>query len=341
MGRLPRPPFSQPLPALVTPPPIDPKEREVLERRSVFLPRLAFGPLPGTAIGILVSDADRFTGMSEGRGGQRDAIDFSTDGNSYRYACLPALEAEKPEWSVLAIGVGRTEEAEVKLFHDLVLARAGNIESRGVTEPYALVRATINDGLGSPAWGTTRARQRTEHVVLSQIEVLDGTEAYPIRVADVVSDLQRRYEDHLGGMRGTIEEMMRGARARVFFKDPGKESPAKEVTLMYVTWMTEEERLQVRFRTRVEQVKFVPDRYRPPGADGRMHPLFDLIGDGTSTGVSLPPPGRVPRSGPQEEPKPHGYRLTIVVELGMSYDVTKSGSLEQSQALSVFPYWSY
>src|SRR5437762_1750368 len=61
---------------------------ETIKDRNTFLPQRKYNPLPGKAIGVLVSDVAGFMSF-DGRGGPADAQAFSAANASYRWMYIP------------------------------------------------------------------------------------------------------------------------------------------------------------------------------------------------------------------------------------------------------------
>src|SRR5436309_12899303 len=120
------------VPATPAPPPAE--EAQVKDREE-FIPNRKYQALPGTAVGVLVSDVGAMMGQ-EGRGGPPDALAFSARGGSYRWVYVPA--AASPLISNLNVRVGERGDKTV-VYPALNLANPVTVKRWGITTPYALV----------------------------------------------------------------------------------------------------------------------------------------------------------------------------------------------------------
>jgi hypothetical protein len=125
----------------------DPPADEPIKDRAGFIPHRKHEPLKGTAVGILLYDAQPVL-HSEGRSGPADQLCFSTGGNSYRWVYVPATE--KPRITNLRVPVGDKENAQFVVFPALDMASPRNVAPWGITSHYTLVEVEVNNGLGSP-----------------------------------------------------------------------------------------------------------------------------------------------------------------------------------------------
>jgi hypothetical protein len=273
----------------------------------------------------LVSDADRFTGLAESRGGQADAVEFSTESSSYRYIFLSALAGEEPDFEGFHIGVGAAGEKRTKVYRDLVFARNKNLQTRGITERFALVEVEVNSGLGSSG---------DDQFVATNIRVLDGGTAYPLRVVDVVADLQQRYDAHRREQEVKIQDAMADVRRRTI-KDAQTNGHPTDITLMYLTWLPTTEHLQVRFRT--ELTDGATFRGQHPGGSS-MHPILGALAQGSGilgAAAHISQTHHAPRRIIQS------FQVEFGVQLGMTYEVSKTGKLEECKELPLLAFWRY
>jgi hypothetical protein len=263
------------------------------------IPTRKFQPLPGKAIGVLVSDVKAVM-CREGRSGPSDALGFSRGGDSYRWVYVPVKE--KPGLGTLVVPAGEKGE-KTKQFHNLSLATPQTVRQLGITQPYTLVEVEVNGGLGSPA---------EESFVATHIQVLDGTEKFPLKVAEVMNQLHRRYEAYLQKEQKEIEATLKEAQKKAL----GERKPtgSRETSqLVYVAWLPETQQLRVTFQTRVSDGAYSYGRgIEPARKDG---PRSQVVPDGAKPAQS------------------QGVRFGTMfcVELGMTYKVSKTGKLERSQ----------
>jgi hypothetical protein len=253
-------------------------------------PRREFQPLPGKVIGVLAAGG-REVLAQEGRRGPADALCFGRDGDSYRWLYVPA--PKKPQIGALNVRVGTKGDAS-KRFDRLSMANPATVARWGVAGPYVLVEAEVNGGLGAPPGET---------FVATQLRPLDGTKEYPLQVARVVGDLRRQFEAYLKDQDGAVEKGLSKARARVpdGYKLAGGREQAETV---FVTWLPRAEQLRVIVMARIARKALGPVR---PARE----PL--ATADGTQPGTP-----------------PSAAGLSVGVELGMTYDVSKKGVIESS-----------
>jgi hypothetical protein len=239
-----------------------------------------FHPLPGRVVGVLVSDARRVL-ASEGRSGPPDGLCFSSGGGSYRWVYLQV--PGKPAIGSLTLPVGEKGEALEK-FDRLSMASRATVKPLGVTAPYTLVRVEVNGGRGSPA---------TDRFVATQLEVLEGTDQYPIHVAAEIESLKSRAHTLLAEERhrSDLEAGMARAEAQAL-KGRTPAGPRETTEDLYVTWeLRPPERLLVEFRIRVSAGIFRSGRGTdvvPPGQPGaapQPPPLDPATRYGTLFGV--------------------------------------------------------
>jgi hypothetical protein len=241
----------------------DPPQRNVpLLRR---LPN--YHPLPGSAIGVLVGSAGAVM-ATEGRSGSPNALAFSSGGGSYRWVYVPV--EGKPSIGTLMIPVGE-KPGTLRPFDNLSLATPETVRRFGVAGLYTLARVEVNGGLGSPA---------TDRIVATKIEPLDGTAAYPIKVAEVVRHFEAAADELLkaDGSRQQIEAGMDRAAETA----GQKRAPAtrRAVITPYITWESDKEHLRLEFRVEIIEGELQPGRgtvsvgpgpTRPPLSTGTPH----------------------------------------------------------------------
>jgi len=192
--------------------------------------------------------------------------------------------------------------------------------------PYALVEIEVNDSLGAPA---------DESFVATNMTRLDGTNDYPFKVAEVVDGAKKRYDGWLRDHERVIDDAMAQAQTKAVKKADKDAKPAllprQTDTVMYVTWMTETQRLQVRFLTRI-----LADilEQEPDPVDGTKLPRRPRDPE---DGPKLPrrPPG-------QEEPdltdllrRFRGGGTQFGVEFGVAYEISESSSVEKILTLPI------
>jgi hypothetical protein len=231
----------------------------------------------------------------EGRRGPADTFCFAAGADSYRWVYVPV--EQKPRIGGLRVAVGEKGD-KAQRFDSLSLADPQTVKRWGITEPYALVEVEVNGGLGSPAAGS---------FVATRLRPLDGTADYPFRVAEVIARLRQGYQLWLREQDSAIDEAMAEAR-RNALTDRKPTGPRERDELLFVTWLPQTQRLRVLVRTRVHE-----SVYRPP--------------------VRTPPPTE---EGPRTPRKANDRVGTAFgVELGMAYEVSRTGRVEQSEPLPI------
>lgn len=275
-------------------------EEASMQDRARCLPDHKFLPLSGKVVGVLVGDAQAVL-HREGRSGPPDALVFSRNNASYSWVYVPVRT--KPQFEFLNVPVGEKGE-QVKRFDSLSLGTAMVLRPWGVTGPYSLVEVEVNDGLGSPAG---------ESFVATQVKRLDGTAEYPMKVVDVMSQLRKQYQAYLEEQQKAIDVGMKKAQ-KAALGDRNPTGPRETSELLYVTWLSEGEQLRVCFRTRVNDGLY---RYgkgiEPSGRDKAQQ----------SSGA-FPP---------SDQKGLVRFGTVFGVELGMSYEMSKTGAIKSSLAL--------
>jgi hypothetical protein len=231
---------------------------------------------------------------STGRKGPAEALYFSTGGSS-RWVYVPVQG--KPLIGGLRLPVGEKGDRRQR-FDRLSMANPETVKQWRVTGPYALVEVEVNGGLGSPAGA---------NFVATHMRMLDGTQEYPLQTAEVISRLRKGYSSWLQEQQRAIDAAMEAAQKKAL---SGRQptGPRETAELLFVTWLPETQRLLVHFRTRVTD-----GAYRSAGPLEPAEP----VRFGTP---------------PREESKVR-YGTTFGVELGLAYEVSKTGRLERTQAL--------
>jgi hypothetical protein len=257
--------------------------------RTKFLPKHKLQPLPGKVIGVLAQGAQSLL-RSEGRQGPADALCLGTGEGSYRWLYVPVKK--RPLIGALNVPVGT--EGRTKRFDSLGMANPQTVKPWGITGPYALVEVEVNGGLGSPSG---------DAFVATHLRQLDGTKEYPLRVAEVIEQLRRRYETYLREQDAEIQAALIEAQ-RVALRGRRPTGPREKGEILYVTWLPESQRLRVRFQTRISDGEY---QAQTPQEEKRRPTFARDERVGTSFGV----------------------------ELGMAYEVNRTGQVEGSQKLAL------
>jgi len=277
--------------------PVD-TDAKVADRKG-FIPNRKHQPLPGTVIGVIVPNAQPVLTL-EGRSGPADQLCFSTGGCSYRWMYVPVeRDAQIPRIDLM---VGT--KGERKRFENLSLATAATLKPFGIDSGYALVEVEVNGGLGSPA---------DDSFVATKIRRLDGTEEFPLKLGEVLPDVQRRYVDQSKEQVRLVDGAMEKA-ADAALKGRKATGPRERTDVTYVTWMPDTKRLRVHVRTIV--------------ADGN----YQYAG-GMNIEYGRPRTMVAARPGAMMSTRlPDGLRngVQFGVEFGTAYEVSASGKLERT-----------
>jgi len=282
------------LPALAAPVPSG--TTETLKDRTGFIPQRKYQALPGKVVGVLVGDVAPMMNQ-EGRSGPPDALAFSAGGNSYRWVYVPV--ADKPLIQNLRVPTG-DKGNQSKVYPSLSMANAQTVRQWGIDAPCALVEVDVNDGLGSPA---------QESFVATGMRRLDGTTAFPAKLPEVLDAARERWKAVQGKQRKEVADAL-DAVQRDKLKDRKLTGPRETKELVYVTWLPERERLQVRFRTTVTDgaYQFAEIGPLPPG----------------------PGPGRRPPPQPRLNVR---FGTEVTVEYGVMYEITPAGKFDRTYLL--------
>src|SRR5262245_53587287 len=263
---------------------------EMVKDRSTFIPHNKYSPLPGKAVGILVSDVQAKMAY-DGRGGPADAMGFSANGNSYSWVYVPVTE--NALISNLQVKVGEKGDA-VRVYPTLSMASPTTVKRWNITAKYALVEVEVNDGLGAPA---------DQSFVGTKMTRLDGTTKFPADVTKAVEEARKRWPKWKAEQGRTLDTALAEAQKKAI-KDRKATGPHEASDLFYVTWMTDTQRLRVCFRSTVTDGEYkyseggvgpgpfplppppLPPPPLPPGKGGAAPP---------QTPVRRPPPIDFPR----------------------------------------------
>jgi len=308
----------------------DPPADEPIKDRAGFIPHRKHEPLKGTAVGILLYDAQPVL-HSEGRSGPADQLCFSAGGNSYRWVYVPVTE--KPRISNLRVPVGDKENAQFVVFPALDMASPRNVAPWGITSHYTLVEVEVNNGLGSP---------KNDSFVATKMKVVEGSREYPLRTADVIKELKGRYAAHVKEQGQAIEKALAEAQKKAI---QGRKAtgPREQAELMYVTWLPQTERLRVHFRTKITDGLYSYVEFGGPRLPPRPPPLPN---NGQLLNPQAPPPpspqvpgGQASKDQPPPPPPPRKRRIKTGIsfgtEFGMAYEVDKTGKLVRTQTLPI------
>jgi hypothetical protein len=288
--------------------------KDVIKDRAGFIPQRKYQSLPGNTIGVLVSNVAPMMNQ-EGRSGPPDAMAFSANGGSYRWIYVPV--ENKPLISGLQVKVGEKGE-KTKIYPSLSMANPQTVKQWQIDVPYALVEFEVNDNLGAPP---------EEGFVATKMRRLDDTKDYPFKVAEIVTDLQKRYklalQDQQKAITAAFDDIQKTA-----LKDRKLTGPRETNEMFYITWLPDKERLRVHFRTTISDgaFQFGGGIERPRPIPLPVPPAKE--GKGQELGALRPPPP------PRERP---AFRFGTVVglELGMAFEVSKHGKIDSVLTLPI------
>jgi hypothetical protein len=285
--------------ALAVAAPVPTVPTETVQERVGFIPQRQSQPLPGRVVGVLASDVAGLLG-SEGRNGRSDVFAFSVDGNSYRRVYLSV--ADRPQLDHLNVRVGARGE-QVKVYPSLSPASAAALKPWNIDGSYALVEVEVNDGLGSPP---------EEAFVATRLRRLDGTDAFPALLPDIVAEARKRQQAWLAAQQPALEAGWADLQTRVI-KERTLTGPRETKDVLYITWLPERERLRLSFRTTLTDGVFETGPAGP--------------GSGRGGGPGGPGGARGPR------PQPTRWGTMVGIDLGVGYDVTRTGRFDRSLIL--------
>jgi hypothetical protein len=284
--------------------------------RADFIPRQKHIPLPGKAVGLLVTDAQPVL-SAEGRFGPKDEVCFACCGASYRWIYAEA-QGQFASITNLRVPVGE-KPGQVKIYPALNIATPRAVARWGVTAPYALVEVEVNCGAGSPPG---------DSFVATGMKVVEGTEDYPLKAAKAVADLRERYAGFVKGKKSDLDAAMAEAQKKAL-KDRKATGPREQSDLLFLTWMPKTKTLVAHFRTTVTDGAYTVVQ------GGARLPPFPL--PPLPPGKGIQPPPRLP-----PPPPPPLFRAKVGtafgVEFGMAYEVSKDGKVASSRMLPFQPF---
>jgi hypothetical protein len=245
------------------------QEEGVVQERKDFIPD-SEKPLPvkpGRHVMALVANGGPIIGPNLYRAGANTLV-LSASGSGYR-------------WGYFLEGPRRGS-----------LLNSDNTVPLGVRQPYSLVDVDVEvpESAGSP--------DGKPPLYVKSLKVVDNSKEFALQPHKVVADLQALYAAYAKSLEKDVPPGMEKARQDAK-GDPAQTKPARTATLMYVTWMEQTEKLQVRFLTRVQTTD---DLLRPS-----------------------PYPGRGPPPPPRQE--------WWGIDFGLQYEVSKAGTIEKRSKL--------
>jgi hypothetical protein len=266
----------------------------VAEEKSVPLSELTkhtpkFHALPEKTIGLLVSNIQKVL-LEEGRTASPDTIGFASGEGSYRLMYLPCPKnAPGAEELLFRVGQdGRKKES----FGPVCLARVATVKKLGGNDSFNLVEVEVNNQRGSPA---------VDAFVATKLRLLDGSNEYPLRVDQVVTDLKKRSKSQRRERAREIENKLATAQQEALGSEQKPTGPREEEQLLYATWLPDKELLHVTFKTRI--------------SDGLYH-----YGKGAAA-----------KNYDDARSRGARYGTMFGVEITQAYDVDKNGEIKSTQ----------
>jgi hypothetical protein len=297
------------------------------------LPHRQYRVLGEKAVGVLVHDAKPVLDI-EGRFGPKDQLCFSHDGLSYRWVYVPT-DNPNPMISNLQVPIGKDQDGGKMVFDRLNVASPKSVQPLGVTTLYTLVEVEVNNGAGSPPGDSFAA---------TKFRVLEGSKEYPLKVGLVLEQLKKDYANYVKEQQQQLEAEMAKAQ-EVALKDKKPTGPRSTSQLMYVTWITADSTLQVRFLSKINDGHFYyVEGKNPVGPNPLPIPpnKKNKLPPGPIPGPDAPPPPPAPPGGalvafppppPPRPPIPVKVGTRFGVEFGRIYTVSKEGKITQTQNL--------
>lgn len=288
--------------------------QDTIKDRKGFFPNRKQVALKAKEIGILLTDGQPVL-STEGRSGPADQLVFSSNGNSYRWVYVPTTDTP-PLISNLQIPVG--DKGEKAVYPALNMANPKSVLPWAITQPYTLVEVDVNTGRGSPAG---------DSFVGTSFRALDGSNDYPLKVAEVIKKLKTAYNDYyLKNDREFSKALTEHGQKVLNGKAPT--GPRERKDLMYVTWLTDSQTMRVHFKTTLTD-----GAYTITNPGGPIRPID-------------PPPLKLPpkkvsaeslvlRVAPPRKDFPIKTGTTFGIEFGLAYVVDKKGEVIRTETLAI------
>jgi hypothetical protein len=223
-----------------------------------LIPKRKFQELPGKVVGVLVSDVAAVMG-ADGRSGPPDALGFSRDRQSYRW--IYVVDEQTPLITNLQVEVGTDKERAKAIYPSLSMANAKQVQRWKIKAQYSLVEVEVNDRKGSPSG---------EAFVATQMKVLDGSQQYGLVVERAIADARDRYalfeKDQAQEHQAAMLKVQKAA-----LKEKKPTGPRTKTTLLYLTWLSEKNLLEISFVTSLRDGAF--ETRILEGDGGRPRPL--------------------------------------------------------------------
>jgi hypothetical protein len=253
---------------------------------------------------VVIGDVAATMGQ-EGRGGPPDAMGFSRDGCSYRWMYVPA----DGEVLVTGLNVPLGEKGDrSRTYAQLNMARPATVKRWNIDVPVCLAEVEVNDQDGTPA---------IEGFVATKMRRLDGTEAFPAKLTDVVAEARKRRaafeEDQKKAVDGAFADALKER------KDKKLTGPREKSEVLYVTYLPDKERVRVAFRVTLTDGAY---QFGPGGVNPLPPPpvLDRDFGPGQAQQLRRPPPPRFEN---------FRWGTQVTVEYGVAYEATRTGKIDR------------
>lgn len=300
------------------------------------LPYRQYAPTGPKLVGVLVYDPQPILSL-EGRSGPADELCFSYNGLSYRWVYVPT-DAANPMITNLQVPVGQDKNGGQMIFPKLNMASPTTVAPHGIMTKYTLVEIEINNGAGSPA---------NDSFVATKFKSLQGGKEFPLNVDNVVAQLKNDYAKYQKDQNQQIEAALEKA-GKVALKDKKVTGPRAKSDLMYITWMNQDNTLQVRFLTKITDGHFyevqingggpgpfplpVPDKKLPPppAPNGGAAPA-----QAGAAQPALPPKANFPPPPPPPFKQTFKVGTSFGVVYGQIYTVNKEGKVTKTENIAI------
>lgn len=238
------------------------------------IPYQEWPALPGRTIGLMAALSPSW-GPNPGWTRQPWPVERGRGGNAWWYFMSgghspwasywdhrddPAAKVQLDQWQVpLADGtIAR---------YDAVQYQLGERNPWGLSDEAHLVEIEINDGRGS--------KPSYLHFVITDARVVDGSDAYPIRVADTLRDARKRWDAYVAAEEQTVAARLDEAN-RAAAGEPYGEETTEAQEAVFPTWDADRAELRVLFYQQVmrssHRFEPVQSRHCPEGAPCMREP---------------------------------------------------------------------
>jgi len=221
-----------------------------------FLPAERFPEWGARVTAVLVTEPEEML-FRDRRCGPPGQLVLSLAGMSYRWVYV--TDEKAPRIGALRL---KTYEDEERVFPRLSMGGRDWLMGLKLPAEPMLIEATINDGDGA---GTSPG------CVVSEVKRIDGTDAFPPKLPELLRDARHRHGVHVSEMTRELDRLLI-QKAKERLKEKAVTGPRERVTIEYITWLPDSKRVQVRIMTRLSDGAYQYWR-RLPVETGRTLPL--------------------------------------------------------------------